>query len=69
MASFSPSAWARPRGHLTIIFLGISSSGLGSSLGQENNWQKETPVIGFTAQPWQEATVTETLGLHTEHEA
>lgn len=49
MASFSPSAWARPCGHLTIIFLGISSSGLGSSPGQENNWQKETPVIEFTA--------------------
>lgn len=49
VASSSPTAWARPRGHLTMVFLGISSSGLGSSLGQRNNWQKETPMVGFTA--------------------
>lgn len=48
MASFSPAVWARPHGHLTMIFLGISSSRLASSLGQRNNCQ-ETPVVGFTA--------------------
>lgn len=46
MASFSPSAWARPHGHLTMIFLGISSSGLGSSLGREITGKRRLLWLG-----------------------